>query len=81
MNKFYARERNARLAGIGTNIAINNYHMRATCPYCGHSKAAHAGGTKCALCNCVSRPRELVQESLAFRSSIPLRVTANTRKR
>ena len=40
------------------------------CDYCGHSRAAHTDGVKCALCDCVSRPRELVQESFSFRKSI-----------
>jgi hypothetical protein len=52
------------------------------CDICGHSRAAHTDGVKCALCDCVSRPRELVQESLAFRTPLPLRRPAqNGRKR
>jgi len=51
-----------------------------TCEFCGHSRAAHTDGVKCALCNCVSRPRELVQETFAFRTSL-LRPAQNRRKR
>jgi hypothetical protein len=51
-----------------------------TCEFCGHSRAAHTDGIKCALCNCVSRPRELVQETFAFRTPL-LRPAQNRRKR
>lgn len=51
------------------------------CSKCGHSRAAHIDGTRCALCGCAPLRDEVVQELLPFRSLIPLRVTVNTRKR
>src|ERR1051326_5684969 len=46
------------------SILIFHSAMAKTCRLCGHSRAAHTDGVKCALCACVSRPRELVQEAL-----------------
>jgi hypothetical protein len=51
------------------------------CEYCNHSAAAHIDGVRCALCGCVPERRTFVQESLAFRSTLPTRVPASTRKR
>lgn len=58
------------------------------CEHCGHSRAAHAGGMRCALCGCVPQRQTFVQDSFSFRSgvarpagSIPERVMNNTRKR
>jgi hypothetical protein len=54
------------------------------CVYCGHSRAAHADGVKCALCRCRSEEVTMIQDSFAFRSSLPTRGHApavNTRKR
>jgi len=50
------------------------------CEICGHSRAAHTDGVKCALCDCISRPRELVQESFGFRGPL-LRPPQSGRKR
>jgi hypothetical protein len=58
------------------------------CQHCGHSRAAHVGGIRCALCGCVPQRQSYEQESFAFRSavprpagSIPEQVAINTRKR
>lgn len=51
------------------------------CEVCSHSRAAHADGIRCALCGCTGEEREMTQQTLAFRNSIPVRVTTNTRKR
>lgn len=58
------------------------------CQHCGHSRAAHSDGVRCALCGCVPQRQTFVQEAFAFRNgmarpagSIPERVMANTRKR
>jgi len=51
------------------------------CRKCGHSRAAHIDGIRCALCGCSPQRDEDIQENLPFRSLIPMRVTANTRKR
>lgn len=53
----------------------------AHCRLCGHSRAAHVDGVRCALCGCLPQRREFVQETFAFRNVIPTRVTTNTRKR
>jgi hypothetical protein len=52
-----------------------------SCPHCGHSKAAHVDGTRCALCGCVPSRQDFVQDAFAFRTALPSRVTSNTRKR
>ena len=51
------------------------------CVHCGHSRAAHVDGTRCALCGCRPGQETLVQESFTFRNALPARVTTNTRKR
>src|SRR5260221_7366882 len=40
------------------------------CELCGHSRAAHGNGVKCALCQCRSERVEVVQQSFAFRGVI-----------
>ncbi len=51
------------------------------CQYCGHSRAAHIDGMRCALCGCVPSRQTYVQDSFGFRTSLPGQVTNNTRKR
>lgn len=51
------------------------------CPHCGHSRAAHVDGMRCALCGCVPSRQTFVQDAFAFRESLPMRVKANARKR
>ena len=58
------------------------------CQHCGHSRAAHVGGIRCALCGCVPQRQTFVQDSFAFRNglarqegSLPEPVMVNTRKR
>jgi hypothetical protein len=52
------------------------------CDLCSHSSAAHVDGVRCALCECTSERREVVQQTLAFRSILPSsRLAMNTRKR
>jgi hypothetical protein len=52
------------------------------CDLCSHSSAAHLDGMRCALCECTSERREVVQQTLAFRSILPSsRLAMNTRKR
>jgi hypothetical protein len=52
------------------------------CDICSHSSAAHVDGVRCALCDCTSERREVVQQTLAFRSILPSsRAILNTRKR
>jgi hypothetical protein len=51
------------------------------CDVCSHSRAAHTDGIRCALCGCTGQERQMTQQPLAFRSSLPVRVTPNTRKR
>jgi len=51
------------------------------CEICSHSAAAHMDGVRCALCGCLSERRDFVQQSFSFRSTLPSRVTINTRKR
>jgi hypothetical protein len=52
------------------------------CDLCSHSSAAHIDGVRCALCECSSERREVVQQTLAFRSILPSsRLIANSRKR
>jgi len=52
-----------------------------TCPHCGHSRAAHVGGARCALCGCRPGREMSVQESFTFRNALPVRVSMNIRKR
>jgi hypothetical protein len=55
--------------------------MNKQCELCGHSRAAHHD-KRCVLCNCVSEARAfVVQESFAFRTTLPSRASINTRKR
>jgi hypothetical protein len=51
------------------------------CEVCGHSRAAHVDGMHCALCRCSSERPAAVQESLAFRNTLPVRTTGMNRKR
>ena len=51
------------------------------CEHCGHSRAAHIDGMRCALCGCAPERQTFVQEKLGFRTALPTRVTDNTRKR
>ena len=51
------------------------------CQYCGHSRAAHIDGMRCALCGCVPSRQTFVQESFGFRTSLPGQVKIGTRKR
>jgi hypothetical protein len=58
--------------------------MEATmknCPHCGHSRAAHLDGTRCALCGCRPGRDTFIQDSFSFREALPTRVTNITRKR
>ena len=51
------------------------------CSHCGHSGAAHIDGMRCALCGCVPARQTFVQDKFAFRTSIPTRLMAATRKK
>jgi hypothetical protein len=51
------------------------------CELCGHSRAAHVDETRCALCGCTPQRQTFVQSSLGFRSALPTRTPASTRKR
>jgi hypothetical protein len=58
------------------------------CEHCGHSRAAHVDGLRCALCGCAPQRQTFVQDALPFRSGVsrppgdlPEQVTINTRKR
>ena len=51
------------------------------CQHCGHSKAAHVDGMRCALCGCVPSRQTFIQDSFSFRSSLPTRAKDNPRKR
>jgi len=51
------------------------------CEYCGHSRAAHIDGMRCALCGCVPGRQTFVQESFGFPRESVTRVKVNTRKR
>lgn len=53
----------------------------ARCKLCGHSRAAHVDGVRCALCGCLPERRDYVQENFTFRTAIPTRLTASNRKR
>lgn len=67
----------------GIDFDLNNYveAQMKRCQHCGHSKAAHTDGMRCALCGCVPSRQTFVQERFSFRSSLPSRVTDDTRKR
>jgi hypothetical protein len=54
---------------------------KRVCDICGHSRAAHVDGVHCALCRCTSERATPVQESLAFRSALPVRAARIGRKR
>src|ERR1051326_1597972 len=79
------RTRVSALRGVELRRAASNliFHsaMAKTCRLCGHSRAAHTDGVKCALCACVSRTRELVQESLPFKGQTRMSVPSTGRKR
>jgi len=51
------------------------------CEVCGHSRAAHVDGVHCALCRCGSERPAAVQQSLAFRGTLPVRTVGMGRKR
>lgn len=51
------------------------------CKLCGHSRAAHVDGVRCALCGCLPDRRDYVQETFTFRGAIPTREMASNRKR
>lgn len=51
------------------------------CEVCGHSRAAHVDGVHCALCRCRSERRDFVQESFAFRGTLPFGTAGLGRKR
>ena len=51
------------------------------CKICGHSRAAHLDGVRCALCGCLPDRRTFVQESFTFRNALPTRMTTDGRKR
>lgn len=51
------------------------------CKHCGHSRAAHADGMRCALCGCAPQRQTFVQTSLGFKTALPMRAAAATRKR
>jgi hypothetical protein len=51
------------------------------CDICGHSRAAHVDGVHCALCRCSSERPAMVQESLVFRTALPIRSARIGRKR
>jgi hypothetical protein len=54
------------------------------CEHCGHSRAAHVDGMRCALCGCLPQRQNFVQERFGFRENIPLRAVPSaggTRKR
>ena len=54
--------------------------MDRQCPHCGHSRAAHLDGVRCAPCGCRSEKQAAVQDSFTFRTSLPIRAPS-TRKR
>jgi hypothetical protein len=64
-------------------MIINNKEANMKrCDLCGHSRAAHVDGMRCALCGCLPQRQTFVQDSFGFRESLPTRVTTtNTRKR
>lgn len=54
------------------------------CEHCGHSRAAHVDGMRCALCGCLPQRQNFVQERFGFRETLPLRAVPSaggTRKR
>ncbi|HEX8169691.1 MAG TPA: hypothetical protein VF824_04030 [Thermoanaerobaculia bacterium] len=51
------------------------------CEHCGHSRAAHVDGLRCALCGCTPARQTFVQDSFSFRSTLVARPAASTRKR
>lgn len=48
-----------------------------SCAFCGHSSVAHLDGQRCVLCSCRMSEPDAVQESLTFRTSLPIKTTAN----
>jgi len=51
------------------------------CEVCNHSRTAHVDGVHCALCRCNSERPIAMQESLVFRSALPIRTSGMGRKR
>jgi hypothetical protein len=51
------------------------------CEHCGHSRAAHVDGMRCALCGCLPQRQNFVQDSFSFKTVLPTRVASNSRKR
>lgn len=51
------------------------------CELCGHSRAAHVDGLRCALCGCVPQRQTFVQSGFTFRSSLPTKVTDNNARK
>ena len=51
------------------------------CEVCGHSREAHVDGVHCALCRCSSERPAAVQQSLLFRTALPVRTAGMGRKR
>lgn len=80
IRRFYAGENRTEM---GTDFDPITLMMKRAankrCEFCDHSRAAHADGVRCTLCNCMSERREFVQQSLTFRNALPM--TVITRKR
>jgi len=62
-------------------LTMNVEKSSKRCEYCNHSRAAHVDGLRCALCGCMPARQSFVQDSFTFRTTLPARVTRNTRKR
>ena len=68
----------------GTQIDLVKVAMKLnvkTCRICSHSRAAHSGRDRCALCHCTGRPQAYEQEAFQFRRGEHGNVTGDTRKR
>jgi hypothetical protein len=68
----------------GTQIDLEKVAMKLnvkTCRICSHSRAAHSGRDRCALCHCTGRPQSYEQEAFQFRRGEHSNVTGDTRKR
>lgn len=65
--------------GTDLDLAIRGMNGTKKCDICSHSHAAHVDGVRCALCDCTSERREFVQQTLAFRSTMPARLIARKR--
>src|ERR1044071_125876 len=73
-----------RLCSAQARIMFSTSNVERTqkrCEHCGHSRAAHVDGLRCALCGCVPGRRTFVQESFGFRRALQRPVTRSTRKR